>query len=520
MDKRDIALAGFLGTAAFISAMMHPMSDMVYVGIKLGEHIIRHHALAPPDYLNWLPVNTGWWDTSWLWNALSCSLYGSGGIGALKIMAGLPAALLAVLIYLACRPVFDRPGTTILSLILLIVLNNSLAFNPLLGGLVFFMAQILLLERRGRIALPLFFIFLFWSQTDRSFAAGLIYLFFYLAACRDMPLKKKAIFALAAIMGSLPSPSMWRFVSRPINLAILLEQSPNFHLTIWRLHALAVLSGLSGAAIDKKRPGSAAGLIALTAAGLASQEFMPMAVLAAAPIMAVGVKRLSEQIRLFLPRFVMVTSAILLTVVLITTSRLSSSDQVETEELAIFLKEHRMLGNILAPSRMGGRVALATGKKVAMDGRSNLFPKSATEQFSQLYGVGKTGWNNLARKYNLGGVIIKSTEPTYGIFSTGTDWALAFEGKNYAFFVLDWGLNSSYLDRWGRLKPRKELYGKSLEEIVRHLRDNAEEGSLKGNPYRVRSAWMALLSINPDDAEAQSGLDEAQHVIDRMERDR
>lgn len=490
---------------AIFAGLAHPIPDLGWVGLKLGEQLARHHSPAPPDFFSYLPVSSGWWDVSWLWNLISYGLYTEGGEIALRASAGLLAALLAVLVCrISCGP---KPAalSIVLPFLLMMSLKESLAFQPMLAGMSLFAAQTLLIEKRKGRPVAFFLLYLVWAQTGHSFVVGLTYLFVCAIAEKSAPRKQYIAWALSALIGAMPSPTMWHFITRPSSMAVIFEPTADYHNIFNQLQALAVFSGLAGAAYRREKSGRTAALAALTVLGLIAGEYFPFAVIAAAPLIFAAVRQLGEELRLSSP----VTGGIAVILLLISLKLLVPQKpyfHYNEEKLFSFLGGHAMFGQIFAPWNISGRVGFVTGKKIAIDARPGLYRGEAAGIYAELSRMDSSSWDDLARRLSLGGVIVSNSRPEYRFMAMKPDWALAFELGNYAFFVRDEGLNLSLLDRWGRPKPRVAERG-TPEELARNLRERALDWEKKGNPYRARWAWLTILAKNPNDGEAGKSLE-------------
>jgi len=502
-----------------LAGLANPIPDIAYMGLRLGEHIVRRHSLAPADYLSYLPISSGWWDTSWLWNAISCVLFSVGGEFALRALAALASTLLAILIYKISSAQEPVDVVAVSFVPAFMVLRDSLSFRPMIASLVFFAAQMLFLERRSARAWKFTLLYLAWAQVDHAFVAGLTYLISYLFMEKSVPRGRKIAWALAAIIGSAPSPNMWQFARHFSSIVIIFEPTEDFHVFFNMLQALAVFSGLACAAYMRERSGRAVALLVLAVLGLIAGEYFPLSALAAIPIITALEKSLTagalQPVLKAGRRAILLYVAIGVLIVALAPHRRMDAD----DKIIIFLKSHPMFGQIFAPWQIGGRVGYITGKKIVIDGEHIFYNWGAFDVYKRLNSAEDPEWDGLTLRYGIGGIIVPTSAFYYRILGSKPEWALVFDSGEYLFFVRDGGLNSTLLDRWGRLNAREVEKG-SPEFALNRLKEKAKEWEKKGNPYEARWYLITLLASDPNDREAQQLLARVERQITEAGRKR
>lgn len=499
-----------LGALAFSFAFCMPVPDIAFSSVRIGEFFLKKGVLPVPHQLSFLPVNSSWFNYSWLFDIFSFALYRLGEEWALRTTAGILTALSIFLLYKSAPSTEKIILRFAVTLFFLMVMNHALEFKPLSLTIFLFCLQIYMLQKTSRKFL-FFPLYLLWANCDLGFITGAVYLIFYLFSAKHLTSKAQIKILLSALGGAIFSYNTYRILSSPHSLKLFFEPTPDFHFNINRIQALWALAGLASAALCKREKKSgvsshANALLAIFALSLMAGRYLPLAVIASYPILLEGLREFLRIIKLEKNKSFNFGATLLAICALL--FAIPSEEKNAERSLLQFITTHSFFGEISAPWGIGGEVAYHTHKRACMESLFGLYDNQSAITYRTIYAPWGDEWEKAIADLKIGGIIVKRKESSYYAIAQKKEWALVFQNDKYALFVKEEGMNISLIAKWGKIAPDPEPKLSEEERIA-----NAQRWLDGGNPYRARWELLKLLQENPTNKLASEKLAQVENLI-------
>lgn len=506
-----------LGTLAFLFAFCMPVPDSAFSSIRMGEFFLKKGILPPPYQLSFLPVNSSWFNYSWLFDIFSSALYRLGEEWALKTIAGILTALSVFLLYKSAPSTEKIILRFAVTLFFLMVMNHAFEFKPLLLTIFLFCLQIYMLQKTSRKIL-FFLLYSLWANCDLGFICGVVYLIFYIFSAEHLTPKVRTKILLSALGGAIFSYNIYQILSNSHSLKLFFEPTPDFHLNINRFQALWALAGLASASLAKKVKGArvsqhANALLSIFALSLLAGRYLPLAVIASYPLLLEGLREFLRAVKLEENKpFNFGVTLLAICAFIFAIPREEKNAQ---KSLLQFITTHSFFGEVSAPLEIGGKVAHLTHKRACMESVFGLYDTQSAITYRTIYFPWGDEWEKAIIALKIGGIIVKRKENPYYAIAQKKGWALVFQNESYALFVKEDGMNISLIAKWGKIAPDTEPKLSEEERIA-----NAQRWLDAGNLYRTKWELLKLLQENPKNKLASEKLAQVENLIQRAHEKR
>lgn len=429
--------------------------------VTAGQVIVQTGKVPSADPFSFTHAGQPWTPHQWLGEVLMYLLDARVGVTGSLVAFGLLAAAIPIWHAVALGRLGIRTPAIAGAIGLgTVVLFPYVTVRPqviswlFMTGLIWLLRTLRPSHRRWLLAIPL--LFLAWANLHGLYVVGFgfigLYALFTVAGRTPMaPIRWWVVGAsLLAVVASMLTPAGPEGLLYPLRyvdagdwgLANIQEwQSPDFHnVAHWPFLALIIALIASG---GRGAPGWMVALTWITVAmGLISLRNVPIAVVAAVPVLAMGIHarlpaaralsaRVATRRRLMEAAVAVMTIAAALVILVPRDPAAASADAVAEKypSRAIdLLAERNPDARVLAEYGWGGYVISRlydTGGRVFVDGRNDMYGDELLEQYSTVRSA-EDGWEAIVAKYRVEALLFPPTVPIVRGFAQDAGWCEAF----------------------------------------------------------------------------------------------